>query len=170
MFCRLSRPQVWRLKLKRSRAHPDMPTTRVRAHLIRRLQAARLSVVDWDGTLLAIAGSSAADIATAEEIRTTHELLAQARIGLERRLASLGADVAPRGGVKPRIVRKTVSRAPLATVAWRMCIDACRACGRVLSAAYRAAQRFADGPSANVLYNALRDLEKQLWVLTPHHA
>ena len=52
----------------------------------------------------------------------------------------------------------------------RLCVSACRACGRALGSAFREAQSMADAASARSLYFSIRELEKQLWVLDPRQA
>jgi DNA-binding ferritin-like protein len=49
-------------------------------------------------------------------------------------------------------------------------VDACRACGQAIGAAFREARARADAASARILYSALRELEKQLWILDPRQA
>jgi len=71
--------------------------------------------------------------------------------------------LAERAEVRPRLSRKQRSTLDV-------CLDACRACGRSLGAAFREAQAAADAVSAKILYVTLRELERLLWVLNPNQA
>ena len=97
-------------------------------------------------------------------------IVAEAQQSLNRRLVELGAQELDRetsridDGANDRSLSRDASSLESSL---RVCVDACRACGRSLGAAFREAQSVADAASARILYGSIRALEKQLWVLDP---
>jgi hypothetical protein len=145
---------------------------RRRRRLIRRLQAARQSLAAWDSSLrntLLFTESTGDAPAQAE---TMLALVADARHAVDRRLAELGVAADELARPAQEFARsKTTPRPPRdadpAMSAYRVCVNACHACGRALGAAFREAQAVADAASARILYGSLRAFEKQIWVLDP---
>lgn len=144
-----------------------------RRRLVRQLQAAREALAAWDDSLRLAAGRFApAGDSTPVDATVLLQMLADARAALDSRLRELGAEflgpapsaATPRGTSRVKIRARTSPRTPEPR---RVCVNACRACGRALGAAFRAAQRVADPASARVLYPPLRALEKQMWLLDP---
>ncbi|HTO04402.1 MAG TPA: hypothetical protein VL069_11900 [Opitutus sp.] len=95
-------------------------------------------------------------------------IVSEAKQGLERRLAELGADPMPEEVGTAASQKKRTPSAAASTL--RVCVKACRACGRALGSAFREAQSMADVASARTLYFSIRDFEKQLWLLDPRQA
>lgn len=87
-----------------------------------------------------------------------------------QRLHALGAtDKSARPARRATVANETSSTS-LARSSLSYCIAACRTCGRKLGAAFREALAAADRATANILYDLLRALERQLWVLDPRLA
>ena len=140
-----------------------------RLRLIRQLQAAHKSLHTWDASLRA-AAVQAPDrpVNGRSEAAVLLAIVNEAKQGVNRRLTELGADAAtqPADFLKEAAEAAQAPRSPSSNV----CVSACRACGRALSAAFREAQSVADAASARILYGPIRALEKQLWVLDPYQA
>lgn len=144
-----------------------------RRRLVRQLQAAREALAAWDDSLRLAAGHFApAGDSTPVDATVLLRMIADARAALDSRLRELGAEflapapsaALPRSTSRVKIRARTSPRSPEPR---RVCVNACRACGRALGTAFRAAQRVADPASARVLYPPLRALEKQMWLLDP---
>ena len=153
-------------------ASPLFP--RRRRRLIRRLQAARQSLAVWDSSLRStiLLTDSTGDAPGQAEMMLT--LVADAQRAVDRRLAELGVTADALASSAREFARsKTTPRPPRdadpAMSAYRVCVNACHACGRALGAAFREAQAVADAASASILYGSLRAFEKQIWVLDPGH-
>jgi phage shock protein A len=148
------------------------PVNKRQSRVVRRLQAAYLSLDAWEESLRAVAVQAPAS--TNDQPSQAAVLLTivnEAKSGLERRLAELGVSVSAAQSslaapaLKPK---KRSSSAAVSTLS--LCVSACRACGRALGSAFREAQSMADAASARSLYFSIRDFEKQLWVLDPRQA
>ncbi len=150
---------------------PAVPSRR-RARLIRQLRAAHDSLAEWDASLRALESRPAPG--SPHDPAELIAIVADAKDGLNRLLAQMGAEAAEEAGAsvraaaRPRSGRKSVRpRIPQIAEASRMSVNAARACGRALGAAFREAQAAADAAATRLLYSSLRALEKQLWVLDP---
>ena len=108
--------------------------------------------------------SNASDQPTQAAVLLT--MVIEARQGVERRLAELGVS-ASTGTVEGAMVSRKTRTRSTAVSTLSVCVNACRACGRALGAAFHEAQSMADAASARILYFSIRDFEKQLWVLDP---
>ena len=108
--------------------------------------------------------SNASDQPTQAAVLLT--MVIEARQGVERRLAELGVS-ASTGKVEGAMVSRKTRTRSTAVSTLSVCVNACRACGRALGAAFHEAQSMADAASARILYFSIRDFEKQLWVLDP---
>jgi hypothetical protein len=147
-----------------------------RLRLIRQLRDARDLLQTWDASLRAVAVQTAnpdeprADERQPSEIAVLLAIVDEAKQGLEQRLAELDADavLSSTGAKSKQLDLKKSARKEVSSLS--LCVKACRACGRALGAAFREAQLIADAASVRVLYNAIRDFEKQLWVLDPRQA
>jgi len=136
--------------------------------LLRELESARGSLQEFEISLRSAAVlTSTTSGSRLDEATILLGLVHQARIGLDRRLAELGALELSKntGSVRPIAAPQSLPAPEVSTLS--LCIDACRACGRALAAAFREAQKAADAGSARILYGPIRDLEKQIWVLDP---
>lgn len=143
-----------------------------RRRLIRQLQAAREALAVWDDSLRLAAGRFApAGDSSPLDATALLQMLSDARTAVDSRLRELGEEL-----LAPAAIPRSTPRVKLQPAASpraaelqprRVCVNACRACGQALGAAFRAAQRVADPASARVLYPPLRALEKQMWLLDP---
>lgn len=147
---------------------------RRRRRLISRLQTARQSLASWDYSLRStfLLTDSTGDAPAQAEMMLT--LVVDARRAVDRRLAELGVSTTELAETENQFARsKTTPRPPRdadpAMSAYRVCVNACHACGRALGAAFREAQAVADAASARILYGSLRAFEKQIWVLDPSY-
>lgn len=164
------------MALWNSRVMVTVSSRKRRLRLIRQLRSARNLLHAWDASLRAVAvqtanhGEPGADERQPSEIAVLLAIVEEAKQGLERRLAELGADAvqSSRLAKSKQLDFKRTARKEDSSLS--LCVKACRACGRALGAAFREAQSIADAASVRVLYNAIRDLEKQLWVLDPRQA
>jgi hypothetical protein len=147
-----------------------------RLRLIRQLREARDLLQAWDASLRAVAvqtanlGEPRINERQPSEIAVLLAIVEESKQGLEQRLAELGADAVDSPAVvksKPLDLKKNAQKE---VSSLNLCVKACRACGRALGAAFREAQSIADAASVRILYNAIRDFEKQLWVLDPRQA
>lgn len=144
-----------------------------RLRLIRQLRDARNLLQAWDASLRVVAvqtanaGEPDADKRDPTEIAVLLAIVEEAKQGLEQRLKELGADAvrSSRQAKSKRLGREKTARKEDSTLS--LCVKACRACGRALGAAFCEAQSIADPASVRVLYHAIRDFERQLWVLDP---
>lgn len=145
---------------------------RRQARLTAELRSAHLRLVSWEDSIRAglsavppVAGTDSA------EARALLETLATASRAIERRLQELdGSSVTTSGTATPPVAAvPSRRRRDPATWLHRLCLRACRACGRSIAAAFRRARSAADMATAGVLYQAMRAFEKQIWLLDPHH-
>jgi len=142
--------------------------------LIRQLQSASQSLEQWETALTVAAVQSV--VAPSKDPSPSALLLAivnQAKLGITVRLTEMGVSGASRtnGLSKVRVhKRRTAKVSGTSFPSLNDCIEACRACGRVLGEAFREAQKVADAASARILYGSIRALEKQLWLLDPRQA
>lgn len=144
-------------------------SSRRRARLIRQLRAAHDSLAEWDASLRAAKSHPAPG--SPHDAAELLAIVADAKAGLNRLLAEMGAEAAGAADAvaagAPRAKKSVRRRMPEIAEASRLSVNAARACGRVLGAAFREAQAVADAAAARLLYGSLRALEKQLWVLDP---
>jgi hypothetical protein len=166
-------PDTW----QRSRLdHGDFVAVKVQTsakgqrRVLRQLRSAQHSLEQWSKRIRvsAVQGPAASSGKTSPHAMLLAVVeLAKAKV--DQRLNELhGCDpvrphLAERTEVCPRPSRKQRSTLDV-------CLDACRACGRSLGAAFREAQAAADAVSAKILYVTLRELERLLWVLNPNQA
>lgn len=146
-------------------------SARRRARLIRQLRAAHDALAAWDASLRALTSRPAAG--SPHDLSELLSIVADAKAGLTRLLAQMGAETACPATGLPAVARgtKTVRSRPRELAeAPGMNVQAARACGRALGDAFREAQGAADAAAASLLYGSLRALEKQLWVLDPRQA
>lgn len=143
-----------------------------RLRLIRQLETARQSLQVWDTSLrTAIERAPVGRPSVPSDAAVLLAIVSEAMQGINRRLAELGVNDSRHAVDSPKESKKPSTSAPTeATPSLNLCVSACRACGRALSAAFREAQSVADAASARVLYGPIRALEKQLWVLDPSQA
>ena len=127
--------------------------------LIRRLMIAARTLSAWEASLQRL-GEQHPRARPDPLLSLLHSTLHS----LQMRLAELGAPVESQDAPSAKL--KTPIR-PQAI--YEYCLRACRACGRVLSQAFRVAHAVADAISAQLLYNSIRALEKQIWVFEPRH-
>jgi hypothetical protein len=147
-----------------------------RLRLIRQLRDARDLLDAWHASLRAVAVSSpnVGERGTNDrqpgEIAVLLAIVEEAKQGLESRLSELGAATVESPVVTKvkGVGSKKLSGKEISTL--DLCLKACRTCGRALGAAFREAQLIADPASVRILYGAIRDFEKQLWVLDPRQA
>lgn len=154
---------------------PHSISPRRRARLVRQLRVAHDSLALWEGSLRVVASRPAPG-----SPHNAAELLAivnDAKQGLSQLLAQMGAEaalVAPpaesaAAAIAPGSKRRR-ERVPDLAEASQVCVNACRACGRAVGAAFREAQGVADAATAKSLYGSVRAFEKQIWVLDPRNA
>lgn len=144
---------------------------RKRLRLIRQLHAAHQALEAWDASIRAAAVQAPLSPSSAPSpAAVLLAIVNEARQDLQQRLTELGGANINQSGV----ARRGAALKPSRSVATKqgislagVCVKACRACGRSLSAAFREAQMVADAASAKILYGPIRALEKQLWVLDP---
>jgi hypothetical protein len=150
------------------------PSQKRRLRLIRQLQAAHELLRAWDTSLRAASVSAPGSISNGlSEAAVLLAIVNEAREGLNRRLIELGVGdfIPPVDSPKEGVQMARPPRVPVEPISLvSVCVNACRACGRALGAAFREAQTVADAASARILYGSIRALEKQLWVLDPCQA
>jgi hypothetical protein len=127
--------------------------------LIRRLTIAARTLCGWEASLRRL-GEQHPRSRPDPLLSLFHSTLQS----LHARLAELGAPVENQDAPSPRLKTPIRPRA-----IYEYCLRACRACGRVLSQAFRVAHAVADGISAQLLYNSIRALEKQIWIFEPRN-
>jgi hypothetical protein len=150
---------------------PSQAAVKRHVRLVEELYAALDSLHTWHEFLLASASEASATAPRqSEEMAALRHLVGQTQIALCQRLIELGADGLPAAHkTAPRKTRppsSVPSRGSL-SVSLNVYLKACRVCGRALSTAFCAAQAVADAASARILYQPIRELEKQLWLLDP---
>jgi hypothetical protein len=170
-LCSRRNSPAWPLNgLRKNSALVATLSSRKRLRLIRQLQAAHDSLQLWEESLRTAALQSPTHGGEPSQTAVLLAIVDEAKQGVDRRLAELGVSPNQLSGVPSRRSVKVARPAGRAASSLRVCVSACRACGRALGAAFREAQAVADAASARILYGSIRDLEKQLWVLDPYQA
>lgn len=146
-------------------------TRRRQIRLTAQLRSAHAQLAGWETSIRAgLSAITSAGGAGSAEVNALLETLTTARDAIERRLQELGEACLP--GVNPGTPPAALpSPRRLDQPGWlqRLCVKACRACGRSVAAAFRRARAAADLGTAGILYRAMRAFEKQIWLLDPHH-
>jgi hypothetical protein len=127
--------------------------------LIRRLTMAARTLQGWEASLHRL-GEQHPGARPDLLLSLLHSTLQN----LQVRLAELGAPIANQDAPSPKLKTPIRPRA-----IYEYCLRACRACGRALSQAFRVAHSVADAISAQLLYNSIRALEKQIWIFEPRN-
>lgn len=148
-----------------------------RVRLVRQMAMAVQFLGAWNACLRSLVSESpdfGAPSGKAEQLTSLLRLVGETQIALRQRLEELEEAQPLSGPPKPapRRVRPPSlrgSRGPFARSS-NLCLKAGRSCGQVLGSVFRAALSVADSVSARILYEPLRELEKQLWLLDPRQA
>lgn len=152
----------------------NSPSSRRRARLVRQLRSAHDSLAQWEESLRAVATRPAAG--SPHDAAELLGIVNEAKLGLSQLLEQMGADatlISPAASATEAIAtmrKRPRERGSDLAEASRVCVNACRSCGRALGAAFREAQKAADAASAKILYGSVRAFEKQIWVLDPRQA